>query len=1010
MKQSLLAVVLFSLFVNPSVADEQPADEQRNDIEIRFNRDIRPLLSDKCFACHGPDAENAAAGLRLDLAEEAIDAGAIVPGEPSESELVDRILTDDEDMVMPPADSHKELTASERELLVRWIEQGAKYEAHWAYAPMLPRPEGRVAEWIDELVEQQWASARERQQQTFTPAAPADRVTLIRRLSMDLTGIPPTADEVDAFVRSTSPSAYTDLIDRLLASERFGERMASYWLDLVRYADTVGYHGDQNVTQWAFRDYVINAFNENLPYDQFIREQLAGDLLPLPTKQQLIASGYNRLNQTTEEGGAQAKEYLAIYFADRVRNSSQVFMGSTLGCAQCHDHKYDPFTAKDFYAFGAFFADLDERGVYTGRGARPPVMPLPSPEQQRELDEIHAAIEKAKSDREELKAELIAGIDDWAPVIDEGIDQIWVDDTQRPKRQHQGGWNYVTAEDGHVHVGDKARYQHSDALVQHFVQNASDSIEVNRKTKFFAWVYLDPKDPPSAIMLQYNDGNGWSHRAVWGSDDIVYGHSKEDWDGYHRMGQLPETGKWVRLSVDAIDVGLPAADSKGVRLKSSKVNGMAFTQFGGSAWWDESGWREELPDTIIAAWHTPSAERTPEQLTKLHDYYLASSKQLLDADGRIKKLENALATIEKAIPSTVISRSVQPRTIRILPRGNWMDDSGEIVEPAVPEFLGKLDVADRRPTRLDLADWLCRADNPLTARTMVNRLWSLMFGRGICTSVDDFGGQGTYPSNPDLLDALAVEFIESGWDIKHIMRSIAESKAYQLSSVASSDLQELDPYNDLFARQGRFRIDAEFVRDTALSVSGLLVEKVGGASVRPYQPEGYYAQLNFPKRKYVADQNDEQYRRGVYTHWQRTFLHPMLKAFDAPSREECTAQRARSSTPLQSLTLLNDPSFVEAARVFATRVMDEADGDTQSRIDWAYRNAVAHAPDDEIVSLLAELYDRHLTQYRDDPAAAERLLAIGMTPVDESLDPVELAAWTSVTRTILNLHETMMRY
>ncbi|MFG0255298.1 MAG: PSD1 and planctomycete cytochrome C domain-containing protein, partial [Rhodopirellula sp. JB053] len=881
--------------------------------EIRFNRDVRPILSDKCFACHGPDADNAAGGLRLDNEEDAIDFGAITPGDPDDSELVNRILSDDEDLLMPPVDAHKPLTAQERETLIRWIAQGAQYEPHWAYAPLQSSVDRETDQWIDQLIQRKW------HEEGVTPAPPADRITLIRRLSMDLTGIPPTIEEVDAFVNDDSPQAYENLIDRLLSTPRYGERMAAYWLDLVRYADTVGYHGDQNISQWPYRDYVINAFHDNMPYDQFIREQLAGDLLPSPTTNQLIASGYNRLNQTTEEGGAQAKEYLAIYFADRVRNASQVFMGSTLGCAQCHDHKYDPFTAKDFYAFGAFFADIEERGVYSAR-SRPPLLKLPTEEQSKQIASLKNAISDAKQQRDQFQQKLITELDHWTPPTEIGVDRVWVDDNQRPKRTHRGEWRYVSSESDPIQSGTASRFQTNSALVQHFVENAADRITVSPNTHFFAWVYLDPENPPKAIMLQYNDSKGWAHRAVWGSDDIVYGRNDEDWEGYRRMGALPPIGQWVRLQVDATEVGLSPQDTAKSKPKTTTVNGMAFTQFGGAAWWDEAGWNERTPDAVISAWQTPKAERSDEQTKNLETYYLSLSTPLQEKNSRIAQLENELAKVEREVPTTVVTKSVKPRTIRILPRGNWMDDSGEIVDPAVPEFLGSLDTEQRRATRLDLAQWLCQEDNPLTARTMVNRLWSLMFGRGICTSVDDFGGQGTYPSNPDLLDALAIEFIQSGWDVKHIIKTIALSETYQRSSRSTAELDQRDPYNDLFARQGRFRIDAEYVRDTALAVSGLLVEKVGGPSVRPYQPEGYYAQLNFPNRKYPADNNDSQYRRGVYTHWQRTFLHPMLKAFDAPSREECTAQRARSSTPLQSLTLLNDPSFVEAARVYATRV------------------------------------------------------------------------------------------
>ncbi len=745
--------------------------------DLLFNRDIKPILSDKCFACHGPAARAEGTGLRLDLRDSAVtDWEVIVPGKPDDSELVRRIESADDGELMPPPETHKPLSAGERALLRQWIAEGAEYESHWSYRP-LKRPDVPTAKVkanpIDAFID---ARLKE---QGIEPMPEADPITLIRRLSFDLTGMPPTIAEVDAFVNDRSDDAYEKLVDRLLASPRYGERMATYWLDLVRYADTVGYHGDQNVSQSPYRDYVIRAFNENLPYDQFIREQLAGDLLPNATLEQRIASGYNRLNQTTEEGGSQAKEYLAIYFADRVRNLSQVYMGATMGCAQCHDHKYDPFTMRDFYSIGAFFADINEKGVYGAR-KRPPELRLPSKTQQEQLAELASSITELQQ--------------------------------------------------------------------------------------------ADKEDP------------------------------------------------------------------------------------------------------------------------------------------RIKELQDKKKKIEEAVVTTVVSESVEPRVIRILPRGNWMDDSGEVVQPAIPSFLGKLELDGRRATRLDLANWLGEPDNVLTSRTMANRMWYLLFGRGLSTSVDDLGGQGVFPTHPELLDWLAMEFVESGWDVKHLLRIIVSTEAYRRTSASSMQLMDSDPDNNSLARQGRFPLSAEMVRDNTLFVSGLLVETIGGASARPYQPAGYYAELNFPKRTYVADRDESQYRRGVYTHWQRTFLHPMLKAFDAPSREECTAARARSNTPLMALTLLNDPTFVEAARVLAARMVREGGDTVEERLTWAYRATVSREPEEEIAELLHGLFDSHLAYYRENSEEARKLVSVGYAPQATDLDPVELAAWTNVARTLLNLNEAIVRY
>ncbi len=975
--------------------------------EIKFNRDVRNLLADRCLPCHGPDEETVQAGLRLDVRENAVDeSGVIVPGDAANSELIQRILSDDPEQVMPPPIHHKPLSDAEKDVLRRWIDQGAKYEPHWAYiAPEWPeqfdRNHDSLTKVIDELVENRI------RQEGVEPSELADPVTLVRRLYLDLTGIPPTGAEVEQFLRDESPQRYENLVDRLLESPRYGERMAIYWLDLVRYADTVGYHGDQNISQSPYRDYVIAAFNNNMPYDQFVREQLAGDLLPNPTLAQLVASGYNRLNQTTEEGGSQAKEYLAIYFADRVRNVSQVFMGSTMGCAQCHDHKFDPLSMHDFYALGAFFADLQEVGVYGGDG-RPPTIKVPDAETQRRLEELDRQRFELSEKIASVRALLPAQQPDWEVQTLRELEQVteaeidWLDDANGlVGEDRRGGWNYVASDQAPVHRGSRVRKQSDAGLVQHLFQGVEIPEPISAESRFFAWVYLDAAQPPTAIMLQFNDGN-WEHRKVWGTDDIVYGRTPENRPAYQRAGALPELGQWVRLEVTASEVGLAPG---------SKLNGMAFTQFGGLAYWDDAGLivNQAVPAAIAEVLHTATEDRTTEQATALTNYYLQHAPAVQELQQQLARIEGEQKAVAESSPSTVISKSGPPRTIRVLPRGNWMDDSSEIVEPAIPVFFGRLETSGRA-TRLDFANWLCSADNPLTSRTIVNRIWALLLGRGVCASVEDFGGQGTFPSQPELLDALAVRFVDSGWDIKKLIREIVLSETYRRSSMTSADLLTRDPYNDWFARQQSYPLIAEMVRDSMLSISGLLVEEVGGPSVHPYQPAGYYAQLNFPKREYQPDMNSNQYRRGVYSHWQRTFLHPMLKAFDAPSREECTVQRARSNTPVQALTLLNDPSFVEAAREFAIRIVRREDNDPTARIRWAYREAVSREPDADVTQVLVDLYKSHLTHYQANPGAASELLKVGMAPIPVDQDLAELAAWTGVARVLLNLHEVITRY
>ncbi len=700
----------------------------------------------------------------------------IVPGKSADSPLIKRITSSDPDEQMPPPASKRPRLPPEAVAKIRrWIDEGAKYESHWAYVPPvrppLPKVEKHAANWtrnaIDDFIAVGYVA------EGLTPSPDADPRTLLRRLRFDLTGLPPTAEEADVFVADPSPAAYARAVDRLLASPQYGERMAKYWLDVVRYADSGGYHSDNERSVWPYRDYVVQAFNDNKPFDRFTEEQMAGDLLPGAGREQKVASGYNRLLQTTEEGGAQAKEYTAKYASDRVRNTSEAWLGSTMMCCQCHDHKYDPFTMKDFYSFGAFFADVDEAPI-----SRQAQTPVPTPEQEARLKDLNAQIATAEKAKAKKRA----------------------DDLKRQKDR-----------------------------------------------------------------------------------------------------------------------------------------------------------------------------------------------------------------LEAEIPTTLVTRAVPPRTMRILPRGNWQDDSGPLVEPAIPEFLGKLDVRGRRATRLDLARWLVSRQNPLVARVLVNRLWMLLFGQGLVRTGGDMGTQGALPSHPELLDWLAVELMDSGWNVKHMVRLMVMSRTYQQTSRSNAELDRRDPTNTWLARQGRFRFDAETVRDNALAVSGLLSLRMGGPTVKPYQPAGYWSYLNFPQREWQSDHGENQYRRGLYTFWQRTFLHPSLLAFDASTREECTVERPRSNTPLQALVLLNDPSYVEASRVFAARIVREGGRTEAERLRYAYRRALQRGPTSDEAELLHRLYRGHLSQYQADRAAAAALLKVGDAAPPPGVEPAELAAWTSVARVILNLHETITR-
>jgi hypothetical protein len=793
---------------------------------VEFNRDVRPILSDNCFYCHGPDANHREADLRLDLRDEAIKAGALVPGKPDESEVLTRIFTEDEDDLMPPPDSHKKLTPWQKDVLKKWVQQGAEYQQHWAYEPPVKAavPTGKNA--VDVLVQKRLAEIG------LKPSPRADARILIRRLYFDLLGLPPTPAEVEAFVKSPD---YDALVDRLLKSPHYGERMAIGWLDVVRFADTIGYHSDNARNIWPYRDYVIKSFNENKPFDRFTIEQVAGDLMPGANQETKVGSAFNRLLLTTEEGGAQAKDYEQRMLTDRVRAIGTAWLGQTTGCSQCHDHKFDPITMRDFYSMGAFFADIKEPIL----GKREDGMLVVSAEQEARLAELERA---------------------------------------------------VTA--------------------------ATKAISV-----------LMPRIN--------NEQKAWAKRVLANE--------------------------------------------------------------------------EKAPKNIVDLLRKKTRNGNENTTLEEHFRKVAAKTGRAELDALLKAKTERDAFYGPLAKCIVSVSDTNKRTVRILPRGNWMDETGEIVKAALPSYLPKPKIEGREPTRLDLAQWLVSKDNPLTARTVMNRLWKQLFGTGLSKVLDDLGAQGEPPVNPALLDWLACEFMDSGWDFKHMVKVIVTSATYQQVSTSTPELTAADPYNRECARQSAFRLDAEMVRDNALAISGLLVPKIGGPSVKPYQPEKYWENLNFPQREWQNDSGESLYRRGLYTWWQRSFLHPGLLAFDAPSREECTAERNRSNIPQQALVLLNDPTYVEAARVFGVRIVKEAQGDTAQRVAWAMQAALQRAPTADEAETLSSLYNKHLLDYQKDPTAAEALLKVGAMPAPEAQDKAQLAAWTHVARVLLNLHETITR-
>lgn len=1029
-KLLVIAVVVSGLML-PSPAHAQGR-------RIDYNRDIRPLLSDLCYKCHGPDEKERKAGLRLDTqlgVEANVDSGlaVIVPGKSAESELFVRITATDPNEKMPPPALGKNLSPQQIDLIKRWIDEGAIMRGHWSFvAPVRTQPpvvknEAAVRNSIDRFV------VARLEQEGLSPAAEADRTTLIRRITFDLTGLPPTPAEVDAFLADTTTDAYERLVDRLLTTTRYGEHMARYWLDAARYGDSHGLHFDNERSIWLYREWVIKAYNRNLPFDVFAIEQLAGDLLPDATTDQKIASGFNRCNVTTSEGGSIDEEVLVRYNVDRVETTSTVFMGMTLGCAVCHDHKYDPFTQREFYQLYAFFNSIAEAAMDGNASGPPPIMKVPVPEQTAELASLDVQV---ASLRQKIGDEL-AKVEYVEPPVPEGTnaadpkEYVWVDDDLPPGAKPQGNtpWEFVSKADKPVFSGEKASTRTADGLSQHFFTDANPGLRVGEGDKFFAYVYLDPLKPPKEIMMQWNDGS-WEHRATWGEDVIPWGAANSP--ARFAMGPLPEMGKWVRLEVECSKVGLAAG---------ATLNGWAFTQHDGTVYWDKAGiitrtpqgndsfesqlvWegfeksqsKSKLPAPVLEAIKAETGKRNDAQKKLIRDYFLENvcgkTKPIFDPlHQQIAETEKKRKAVDDAIPMTMVSGELaQRREAFMLVRGQY-DMKGDKVTPGVPAALPPLP-KDAPANRLGLAQWFVSPEHPLTSRVAVNRFWQQFFGAGIVKTAEDFGAQGQWPTHPELLDWLAVEFRESGWNVKHLLKLIATSATYRQASRVTPDLAQRDPANELLARGPRFRLDAEVIRDTALAASGLLVEKVGGKSVKPYQPDGLWEAISFVGSNtgtFKQDGGDSLYRRSLYTFWKRTSPPPSLLTFDAPSREACTVRRSRTNTPLQALVLLNDKQYVEAARKLAERMLTEGGATPTERAVFAFRMVTSRRPTAGELAVVLRVYESELAEFQADADAATKLLAVGDAKRNESLDVKELAAWTMVANLVMNLDETVTK-
>jgi hypothetical protein len=1009
-------------------ADEHPAPKT-----VDYNRDIRPILSDHCYACHGPDADKRQANLRLDRQQDSmavLESGhaAIQPGKVEASELVARVIATDESR-MPPPESGRALKAHEVEKLKRWIAEGAEWKGHWAYLPVErpPLPTVQTQTWprgaIDRFV------LGKLEEEGLSPSPEADKATLIRRASLDLTGLPPTPGEIDAFLSDTSDGAYERVVDRLLSSPHYGERMAIKWLDLARYADTNGYHVDDHRNIWKFREWVIDAFNRNMPFDQFTIEQIAGDLFDNPTIEQRIASGFHRNVMVTSEGGADPEEYLTKYANDRVTTTAVVWLGTTLACAECHDHKYDPFTQRDFYQLYAYFNNIPELGLDTRQGSPVPNLRLPNAEQAAKQAELKTQIEglEARIAAEIAKVTVdppLAG-----PAPDEQSEVVWLEDALPREALADGSegdasWHWVGSPapvlSGRLSAERTARGIGSSTFI-----NSRDRQTIGAGDKLFAHVYLDPANPPQALMLEFNDST-WEHRAYWGANVISRGAEKSP--SRFAAGPLPQAGRWVRLEVDAKSVGLNAGDV---------LTGISLTQFDGHAYWDRVGivnrtpeaaksfdsqlaWelaekaksKSKLPQNIQDALKQESGKRDDAQKKLLADFfvrfaYRKSRPTFEPLNAQLDAVRKAETELDRVVPVTmVMQENPNMRDTFVLVRGDFRL-RGDAVTRGVPASLPPLPPGAPN-NRLGLAKWLVEPGNPLVARVTVNRYWQQYFGTGIVKTSDDFGSRGQWPTHPELLDWLASEFVRSGWDIKALQRLIVTSATYRQSSQVAAGLLERDPENRLLARGARFRLDAEMIRDNALAISGLLDEKLGGPSVSPYQPAGLWDELTTGD-KYSQSKGPDLYRRGLYVYWKRSIPYPPLITFDAPNREVCTDCRARTNTPLQALVLMNDPAYLEAARVLGQRVLKHGGADTGSRIAYAFRLCTARLPSEREAQILGALYKRNLDKYRADPASAAKLIGIGESPRPQDVDQSELAVWTAIGNVLLNLDETITK-
>ncbi|WP_409021302.1 DUF1553 domain-containing protein [Dyadobacter sp. CY261] len=1044
---------------------------------VDYTYDVKPILSDRCFACHGPDANHQKADLRLDVAEVAYkkeaESGlkAIKPGKPGSSELVYRILSADPDIVMPTPESHLSLTAREKAILIRWVEEGAEYKPHWAFTkverPALPKVknEAWVRNDIDRFI------LKKLEDKGIKPSPEAEKTTLLRRASLDLTGLPPTPEEVQAFLNDKSPNAYEKAVDKLLASPHYGEHMAVPWLDAARYADTHGYQDDGLRTAWPFRDWVINSFNRNQPYDQFVTWQLAGDMLPNPTRDMMVATAFNRMHQQSQEGGIIPEEYRSAYVSDRVDTFGKTFLGLTVECARCHDHKYDPISHKDYYSLYAFFNNNDENGQIPYNGEASPAITLPTPEADAKLKFIHQNLTKEKAAIAANSARYERNFQQWlvtardAPekaLLPEKTDLLGhftfdeptgkefanlADPKHKANAEGDDSLSNVASRNGRI---GKARYIFGENAVS-FGDNFAF---FERNQPFSISIWLNLHDPAvSGSLIHKSNGvmngyRGWnvfretdgrirltiSH--VWPENAIeiqtIDKFPMNKWtqlgftyDGMSKAAGLKlfVNGQPVKVTVhnDHLTESILYGKNKtnwyvdklnigrlsDQRTKNFEVD--EFKIYTRAVSPLEMLGLYTLKNELLTALKTSATQLTPAQLASLKDYYLTN----IDA-GYKKERAASLALIgeeteimDKQIDVMVMKERKYPRKTFILNRGAY-DAPGKAVTSDTPDAFFKIP-KEYPKNRLGLAKWLLDKEHPLFTRVTVNRFWMTYFGKGIVISSDDYGNQGELPTHPELLDYLAARFRESGWNVKAMQKLIVTSATYRQSSKMDPGTKDVDPDNRLYARGPSYRMSAEQIRDNALASSGLLTNRVGGKSAYPYQPAGLWEALATRNEvTYKQQHGDSLYRRSLYTIWKRSSPPPMMLNFDAAERHFCITKRQKTSTPLQALVVMNDPQFVEASRVLAQHMLQK--GKTiDEQIDYAFTALTSRLPDPREKMVLKELYDEELKDFSHNPKRMKAILSAGEYPLDKTLNPAQLAAGTIVASTVMNFDEFLIK-